>query len=182
MEKFYDILDKEEGKLAVCEYLKRILVLRDRKEKSPIDKVKAEILIGEIFFGTEDPQVASKDHIVKYLALDDNDRRKVDMTIRDLVDHYKVEDMIKVASLDVSEGANADINELIDKVLNDYIEFRTTLDTVSPEDSAEIEKILEMSDEEYEAYQEAQDAALENQLEEASGEYQEDIGGDSESD
>ena len=182
MEKFYDVLEKEEGRTSVITYIGRIMTLRSRGFKDPISKAKAEILVGDLFFLKNDDAITSNAFISSFLALSSEDQRKVEMTIRDLIDHYKVEDMIKTESLNVPEGATRKINELIGKVLDDYMEFRITLDTVTPEDSEEIEKILEMSDEEYEAYQEAQDAVLEAKFEEASGGNREDIGGSSESD
>ena len=111
-------------------------------------------------------------------TLTEEERRKVDMTIRDLVDHYKVIDLIKAESIDKESD---DLTPIINKILDDYMEFRISLDTVTPEDSEEIEKILEMSDEEYDAYQKAKDDELEAQFEKASKGDTGDISGDEES-
>lgn len=167
MEKFYDILDKEDGLSAVALYIERIVSLRRANVKDPIGKIKAEILYETPIWVAGEPDKAFE--VIKlYNSLNVEDQRKVDMTIRDLIDHYKVENIIENDRLScVATGDTICLEETIRKVIGDYIEFRTTLDTVSPESSEEIEKILEMSDEEYEAYQEAQDTALENQLEEA---------------
>ena len=177
MENFYDVLEKEEGKASVSLYIQHILNMKEKQIVDPIGKAKAEILYETPIWNSGDSDVA-RDLINGYNKLCGEDQRKVDMTIRDLFDHYKVEDIIKAEALNASDK---EITELIGKVLNDYMEFRVSLDTVTPEDSEEIEKILEMSDEEYDAYQKAKDAELEAQFEEASKGDTEDISGDEES-
>lgn len=175
MELFYNILDKEDGLLTTTHYISRIYYFTKNKIKDPINKIKAETYCGlPLWLWTDGDENKCK-VISLYNSLSEEDQRKVDMTVRDLVDHYKVLDMID------TENPTDDVIPVIDKVLKDYIEFRTSLDNVTPEDSEEIEKILEMSDEEYDAYQKAKDAELEAQFKEASKGDTGDISGDEES-
>ena len=179
MEKFYDVIESKEGRESVVSYIDRVYALKARKFADPINKAKAEILVGEIFFTNDNGIPYIDNYFIKsYLALTEEEKRKVDMTIRDLVDHYKVIDLIKAESIDKESD---DLTPIINKILDDYMEFRTSLDTVTPEDSEEIEKILEMSDEEYDAYQKAKDDELEAQFEKASKGDTGDISGDEES-
>ena len=102
-------------------------------------KIKAELLMGHCFFGSrnaaDDAFIAAAS--VYYKTLSIADQRNTDATLRDIIETFGEE---------IKTG-----NKQYMDILDEYLEFKTKIDTISPEAAAEVDRLAEMSDEEFEA-------------------------------
>ena len=102
-------------------------------------KIKAELLMGHCFFGSRNDAVdvfitAASTY---YKTLSIADQRNTDVTLRDIIETFGEE--IKTGDKQYMD------------ILDEYLEFKTKIDTISPEAAAEVDRLAEMSDEEFEA-------------------------------
>lgn len=101
-------------------------------------KIKAELLMGHCFFGSrnaaDDAFIAAASAYYKTLSI--ADQRNTDTTLRDIIETF---------------GEEITGNKQYMDILDEYLEFKTKIDTISPEAAAEVDRLAEMSDEEFEA-------------------------------
>ena len=102
-------------------------------------KIKAELLMGHCFFGSRNDAVDAFITAAStyYKTLSIADQRNTDATLRDIIETFGEE--IKTS------------NKQYMDILDEYLEFKTKIDTISPEAAAEVDRLAEMSDEEFEA-------------------------------
>ena len=102
-------------------------------------KIKAELLMGHCFFGSRNDAVDAFITAAStyYKTLSIADQRNTDATLRDIIETFGEE---------IKTG-NKQYMDILDK----YLEFKTKIDTISPEAAAEVDRLAEMSDEEFEA-------------------------------
>lgn len=102
-------------------------------------KIKAELLMGHCFFGSRNDAVDAfiTAASVYYKTLSIADQRNTDATLRDIIETFGEE--IKTGDKQYMD------------ILDEYLEFKTKIDTISPEAAAEVDRLAEMSDEEFEA-------------------------------
>lgn len=107
-------------------------------------KIKGELMLGRTIFGDSNEAIEEffKDAAYTYKNLSIADQRNTDTTLRDIINSFGDE----IAS-------NGDVvgkKQYMD-ILDEYLEFKTNIDTVSPEAAAEVDRLAAMSDEEFEA-------------------------------
>ena len=102
-------------------------------------KIKAELLMGHCFFGSRNDAVDAFITAAStyYKTLSIADQRNTDATLRDIIETFGEE--IKTGDKQYMD------------ILDEYLEFKTKIDTISPEAAAEVDRLAEMSDEEFEA-------------------------------
>ena len=102
-------------------------------------KIKAELLMGHCFFGSRNDAVDAFITAAStyYKTLSITDQRNTDATLRDIIETFGEE--IKTGDKQYMD------------ILDEYLEFKTKIDTISPEAAAEVDRLAEMSDEEFEA-------------------------------
>ena len=102
-------------------------------------KIKAELLMGHCFFGSRNDAVDAFITAAStyYKTLSIADQRNTDATLRDIIETFGEE---------IKTG-----NKQYMDILDEYLEFKTKIDTISPEAAAEVDRLAEMSDEEFEA-------------------------------
>ena len=102
-------------------------------------KIKAELLMGHCFFGSRNDAVDAFITAAStyYKTLSIADQRNTDATLRDIIETFGEE--IKTGDKQYMD------------ILDEYLEFKTKIDTISPEAAAEVDRLVEMSDEEFEA-------------------------------
>ena len=102
-------------------------------------KIKAELLMGHCFFGSRNDAVDAFITAAStyYKTISIADQRNTDATLRDIIETFGEE--IKTGDKQYMD------------ILDEYLEFKTKIDTISPEAAAEVDRLAEMSDEEFEA-------------------------------
>ena len=102
-------------------------------------KIKAELMMGHCFFGSRNDAVDAFITAASayYKTLSIADQRNTDATLRDIIETFGEE--IKTGDKQYMD------------ILDEYLEFKTKIDTISPEAAAEVDRLAEMSDEEFEA-------------------------------
>ena len=151
MAEVYDIFKNKDGneqpdkaRGAIALQMIRAACLINEGIKDVPSKIKTELMLKKPIYGASD----STNNVVEnaadlYEKLDKAERRSVDTTLRDIMDSFW--DEMKELS---AEGKT--ISDAL-KILDDYIEFKTKIDTVSPETAAEVDRLANMTDEEFEA-------------------------------
>lgn len=177
MEGAYNILkDNEQLKIQVAvPILERAsYIYRELGEADPVNKVRTELMIGTCTWNgvdtttglkvfREDIVNASLEKInegLKYLST--NDKRCIFITLSDIWNQNR--DRFDPLALQLTD---ADILIMV----NDYIEFKSKIDDVAPEVSEEVDRIANMSDEEFEeSLKEDDEEESEEEEEEEDGE------------
>ena len=147
MAEVYEIFKSEEPtelRTAIALQMLRAASLINEGIKDIPAKVKTEIFLKKPIFGSADNMnnvVASAADL--YSKLSTAEQRSLDTTFRDIIESFWNE----IRTLSSEDKTLSDAL----KILDDYIEFKTKIDTVSPETSAEVDRLANMTDEEFEA-------------------------------
>ena len=106
-------------------------------------KIKTEIFLKKSIFGSADNMnqvITNAADLYGKLTL--AEQRSLDTTFRDIIESFWNE----IRTLSAEDKTFSDAL----KILDDYIEFKTKIDTVSPETAAEVDRLANMTDEEFE--------------------------------
>ena len=159
MAEAYDILKKEEAndtyRTIVSDLLIRAWSMMTQDIIDIPSKIKTEIMMGKCIFGeTPNPavQVFMECAFEEYKAVPKYKHRAIDTVIRDICELYH--DDIKGSDTTYTEPNehthSIDNRSLLD-IIDEYVEFKSKIDDVSPETAAEIDRLANMTDEEFEA-------------------------------
>lgn len=157
----YEILRKQENgspnniyRTIADSFMMRIWELLKAGENDIFSKLKAELLNGKPIYPCSDVvgifyNAAIEDYNNN---ISNADRRNIDISLRDIIDNYSNEILGSDTQLTNPNVNNFGIDNrpLLD-IVDEYIEFKTNIDTISPEAAAEVDRLAEMSDEEFEA-------------------------------
>ena len=133
----------ERTRSIMSELLARADTLLTNRVKDVAAKIKTELIMKKCIFGYDNPAVKifMEDAASDYATLTKADKRAVDSVLRDLIDNYETD----IAGKDFETAV-----PYLD-ILDKYLEFKTKIDTISPDAAAEVDRLAEMSDEEFEA-------------------------------
>lgn len=133
----------ERTRSIMSELLARADTLLTNGVKDVAAKIKTELIMKKCVFGYTNlaVKIFMEDAATDYATLTKADQRAVDSVLRDLIDNYEA---------DIT-GKNFETTVPYLDILDDYIEFKTKIDTVSPETAAEVDRLANMTDEEFEA-------------------------------
>ena len=157
----YEILRKQKNgspnniyRTIANSFMMRIWELLKAGENDIFSKLKAELLNGKPIYPCSDVvgifyNAAIEDYNTN---ISNADRRNIDISLRDIIDNYSNEILGSDTQLTNPNVNNFGIDNrpLLD-IVDEYIEFKTKIDTISPEAAAEVDRLAEMSDEEFEA-------------------------------
>ena len=148
--------DEINARTAVYQFLCRMYFMEKEEISDPFAKLKTEIMLGKPAFELAPAMMANPnfiqvlDHgIIAYNALSSANRRFVEIAVRDIWDNYK--DRIMDLTIDVDSIILRDVNHSLVDIIDEYVEFKKNIDNVSPEAAAEVERLANMTDEEFEA-------------------------------
>ena len=133
----------ERTRSIMSELLARADTLLTNGVKDVAAKIKTELIMKKCIFGYDNPAVKifMEDAATDYATLTKADQRAVDSVLRDLIDNYEAD----IAGKDFETTV-----PYLD-ILDEYIDFKSKIDNVSPETAAEIDRLANMTDEEFEA-------------------------------
>lgn len=133
----------ERTRSIMSELLARADTLLANGVKDVAAKIKTELIMKKCIFGYDNPAVKifMEDAATDYATLTKADQRAVDSVLRDLIDNYEAD----IAGKDFETAV-----PYLD-ILDEYIDFKSKIDNVSPETAAEIDRLANMTDEEFEA-------------------------------
>lgn len=148
----------EKTRSIMSELLARADTLLTNGVKDVAAKIKTELIMKKCIFGYDNPAVKifMEDAASDYATLTKADKRAVDSVLRDLIDNYEAD----IAGKDFETAV-----PYLD-ILDEYIEFKSKIDDVSPETAAEIDRLANMTDEEFEAEMNKPDEEEEEETEE----------------
>lgn len=148
----------ERTRSIMSELLARADTLLTNGVKDVAAKIKTELIMKKCVFGYTNlaVKIFMEDAATDYATLTKADQRAVDSVLRDLIDNFET---------DIT-GKNFETAVPYLDILDEYIEFKTKIDTISPEAAAEVDRLAEMSDEEFEAEMNKPDEEEEEEFDE----------------